>query len=1206
MPISPPQLLLELRQKTPQEARRLLTDFIRALLVDFLELDALEEVAPDQSFAELGTDSMQATEFKLLLEKPLACKLKTTLLFDYPRLDLLVDFLMGEVLETQTEIQVEDHQETFTQNDPIVVVAFSGVFPETKDANTLWQKVLGEEVMQFDQEKKTNGYAFGRIQAMGFSKNIASLGLKEATYLGLERQEKLVYQTIGEALINGKMNLKELSRRKTGVYLGANQLSDVSQEGYQVPLPNKVSFQLNLQGPSEIINTFCTSVYVALHRAIQSIQLGECEQALVGGINLISEENFKETARKGLYDDLLDKDNCTRSFNEGANGFARSEGAGMLLIKPLSLAIQDQNIIQAIIQGSAVYHGGRGYSLEAPNAQGMRETIGRSLSTAGISTDTIDYVEAHGIGNPLADALELSAIQETYAALSQQKDKKWFVSSVKPTVGHPEIAAGMASLIKAIQAIKHQCIPGIAGFDQLNAEALDNTRLRLQHQNQSWESGKYPRRVGLNSYAIGGVNAHVVLEEYTPGTTDNQATETRPSSTQTTSPQKNTFTWSQEVENRWADLLKEVFALELTSIDLNQSPIHYGFDSIKVMQLVRRANDQFDQQVKIGQVLRVNTFQEFFELFNTHQATQEKELPLPDGQTYPISEVQKGLWFIQEMATDSTHFNVPIVFKSTGSLNVPHLSQAFTTLLNKHPVLRLSFVKNVSNEEITQTIHPIQDCQSIKEITLSSGQDIQTLGRQLLRQPFNLSKPPLIRLFLINDHASSQQYVLFIIHHIVIDGMSGVLLMQEFWKNYESLCEGIMPKFDTYDMSFFDFVQWERNYLNSAEGKNDAIWWKENLQELAPSIRLPYDQVNMDDKTAEVGCKKMSIQGEKLNQIKELARTQGMTVSVLLLAIFKVFIHKISQERNIAVTTPVEGRPQQAFENSMGCYIKVMVTKTPILPEQRIGDFLQVVKEQFINGLDHVHYPFSRVVSELGLNLSTALKDPKQTPLPVSYTYQNIFEGWLDHKPSRQNIEPLYDIFQETGDNYTLEVYDWRDTLQVNFKYRKALFYPNTIQQHLLYFDALLTEIVANPLQIIAACQEPMFTQLPHPDNTIKPNKSRPAKSPENLSTESRAQLSSEVNPVESALVAIWAEILELDKTQISVYESFIDLGGHSLLAIQIMLRINKTWKQNLSLNTLFEAENIHNLAQLIDTNSGEWVEDTLHQFEEDGKELTI
>ncbi|EAY26669.1 non-ribosomal peptide synthetase [Microscilla marina] len=1154
-------ILAEIRQATEADIRPLLTEFIRESLVDFLELDDIEEVIPSQSFADLGTDSMQATEFKLFLEKQLDCKLKTTVLLDYPTTDLLVEFLATEVLEVEQETVATASDENPDQADLLAIVALTGTYPGADNIEALWDNVVSGKRMVFEEVPGANGYGYGRINSPKSEDVLEFLKFSKREYAQLNRQEKIAYQTITNGLKGAGMGLKDLTGRTTGVYMGVSDYRDEDQEHLpsDVPLPNKVAFHLNLLGPSHVTNAFCSSVYVALHQALVAIERGECEQALVGGFNTIAEKEFKRLANHEFCKFFLSKDNCVRSFGDHATGFARSEGAGILLIKPLKQALKDKNEVHAVIRGSAVYHGGRGFNFNAPNARGIKKAVWESLKKAGLSADDIDYIEAHGIGNSMADVAEIGAIEDAYVAASEKNDKTWQTSSIKPTTGHPEYAAGFASLIKAVQAIRHQTIPGIPGLEAVNPEITEDSRLVLQREHKPWKRQASPRRVALCSYAIGGVNAQIILEEYRPDalpksgkkSTNNLAINNVLASQSSTPTQEtsapmidlvkevldldmnkldlhqpimnygfdsikvmqlvrraneklgtkikmgqvmrvNTFQeflelyqpklqldQAQPVEQTpivFTDLVKEILGLDVREIDPNDSILSYGFDSIKVMQLVRRANEKLGTRVKMGQVMRVNTFQEFLSLFEQNRGVQNTvaQVALPDqlpdlsleGKTYPISEMQKGMWFIQKMEADSTRLNVPIYFHCQEKVDTATLWAAFEALLENNPILRTSFRLNNAGD-ITHTIHPTRDCLNLELMTLEEGQDLLTLGKSLLRHPFELDKPPLVRLFLMTNPHTGEHHVLFIVHHIVIDGMSGVWLMQEYWKAYYQIKKGDKVDTSNPDTAYFDFVKWEQKYVESQEGLQDRQWWVNQLQNMPKGINLPYDEVKPHEDAIGSGCEKFYIRGTQLEQLKQLAADRRVNFSTMLLAIFKVFIHKISQQDNLAVITPVQGRPSENYEDSMGCYINIIVTNTQVAPHQPFQNYLEQVRDKFIDGLDYLFYPFAKVVEGLGLNLSRRVEEARLNPLSISYTYQNIFDGWLALEDEIQKIEPNYDIFQEAGDNYGLEVYDWRDHLQLNFKYKKSLFYAATIQHHLQYFGQLLNEIISQPAQLI-------------------------------------------------------------------------------------------------------------------------------------------
>ena len=519
-------ILITLEQSPLIERVSILSDFIRQQLFDFLELDSIDEVAGDVDFASLGADSMQAVDFKTELESHLKCSLRTTLLFDHPRLNLLVDHLLNDILSFEAANQeTSDHltkpddktspDDVDKKTSEIAIIAMAGIFPSVEDTDSLWKKTQLGSLLHLNNQ----ALDFGRVDAIDLTTHLDILGISPETYSLMRLQQKLMFKVIAVAMVDYKLCRNELSDKRTGVFIGAkvgideDDRSPLSKVAYRIPIPNEISFHLDLKGPSEVFNTFCTSVYVALHRAIQSILSGECEQAIVGGVNVISKKEFLEATKAGLYDELLSKDNKTQSFSDDASGYTRCEGAGVIIIKPIEQSNNDKNKILAVVKGTAVYHGGRGYSVEAPNAQGMKEAIKQSVVKSGVNTETIDYIEAHGIGNVFADAVELGAIDSAYRQLSSNPDKQWHISTVKPTIGHPEIAAGMASLIKVIKAFEHETIPGLASLGKVNSEIGLDHSLVIQKNNQVWKQSLHPRRAALNSFAIGGVNAHVIPEQ---------------------------------------------------------------------------------------------------------------------------------------------------------------------------------------------------------------------------------------------------------------------------------------------------------------------------------------------------------------------------------------------------------------------------------------------------------------------------------------------------------------------------------------------------------------------------------------------------------------------------------------------------------------------------------------------------------------------
>ncbi|MGY0034807.1 condensation domain-containing protein [Pedobacter sp. NJ-S-72] len=278
--------------------------------------------------------------------------------------------------------------------------------------------------------------------------------------------------------------------------------------------------------------------------------------------------------------------------------------------------------------------------------------------------------------------------------------------------------------------------------------------------------------------------------------------------------------------------------MDLEVIDWSRSPVYYGFDSIKTVQLIRRINQSLGITIKLGQALSLDSFQDFFELVEkTYKLRDSSKETFLIGNSsfdetlrgYPISQVQKGLWYIQESNPASSGFNVPIAFKIKEFLNRDLLYQAFKSVLQKYPILTANLVQYHDTDELTHQFLPLEQIAAAPvEIILKPGQSITDAMFSLLREPFDLKSEPLIKWYWLSEEDSGISYLYFIIHHIIIDGFSGIRFMQVFWENYHLLSKGNpYPVSGEPDLAFFDYVRWEQTYLNSNQAIDDLVWWKE-------------------------------------------------------------------------------------------------------------------------------------------------------------------------------------------------------------------------------------------------------------------------------------------------------------------------------------------------------------------------------------------
>ncbi|MDE5068981.1 MAG: type I polyketide synthase [Trichodesmium sp. St4_bin8_1] len=387
-----------------------------------------------------------------------------------------------------------------------------------------------------NQQNKTISKWAGLVEGIDeFDAEFFSISPREARKV--DPQQRVILELSWSCIEDAGYSPSQLSGKDVGVFMGACNYDSIllmnrNQENIEghsgtgtwtCMIPNRISSFFNWHGPSIPIDTACSSSLVAIHYALKSLKESECEMALVGGINvLFTSTTYIQMSQLGM---LSPTGQC-RTFSSDANGYVRGEGAGVVLLKPLTKAIVDGDHIYGVIQGSAINHGGKARTITSPNVYAQAKVIRSAYINANISPDTVSYIESHGTGTPLGDPIEINALKRAYKQLAQQygveKTEKPYcgIGAVKSNIGHLEGAAGIAGLIKVLLAMKYKKLPKILNFKELNPRIkIKDTPFYIIEENQEWkrlknESGEeIPRRAGLSSFGIGGVNAHIVLEE---------------------------------------------------------------------------------------------------------------------------------------------------------------------------------------------------------------------------------------------------------------------------------------------------------------------------------------------------------------------------------------------------------------------------------------------------------------------------------------------------------------------------------------------------------------------------------------------------------------------------------------------------------------------------------------------------------------------
>ena len=371
----------------------------------------------------------------------------------------------------------------------------------------------------------------GFLKEIGcFDASLFRLSPKEVELM--DPQQRILLELSWEVLEDAGYSVDALSNSNTGVFIGASG-SDyrLVLEKYQTEveahfatgnsmsvMANRISYFFDFHGPSLQIDTACSSSLVAVHKAVQSLQLGECSQALVGGVNVICHPATSIAYYKA---GMLSPDGCCKAFDKRANGYVRAEGAVMLLLKPLRNAILDNDHINAVIRGTACNHGGQAGGLTVPNPEHQARLIRDACKTANIRPATIGYIEAHGTGTSLGDPIEIRGLKEAFSPDSRNSTSKGAsacgIGSIKTNLGHLEAAAGITGLLKVVLCLKKRELPASLNFEELNPHIdLSGSPFFVVKHHQKWPTPKDRnlRRAGVSSFGSGGANAHVVIEEY--------------------------------------------------------------------------------------------------------------------------------------------------------------------------------------------------------------------------------------------------------------------------------------------------------------------------------------------------------------------------------------------------------------------------------------------------------------------------------------------------------------------------------------------------------------------------------------------------------------------------------------------------------------------------------------------------------------------
>ncbi|KWF10189.1 beta-ketoacyl synthase [Burkholderia ubonensis] len=477
------------------------------------------DLDPNAPFSAYGLDSKDAIMLTGELQDWLGQPVSPTVVYDFPSISLLARHLSGAA-----NARSETAPACAEARADIAIVGIGCRFPGADHPDAFWQLLLeGRDAVGASNPRAANLPATGLLEQVDqFDADFFGISAREAE--AMDPQQRLLLEVAWETFEHAGIAPRRLAGGRTAVIVGISNTDYVrlaQEEAADVGpyvatgnalsvAANRISYTLDLRGPSWAVDTACSSSLVAAHQACRALQRGECDAALAGGVNLILAPQLSASFTQS---GMLSSDGRCKAFDAAANGYVRGEGVGMVLLKRLDDAVRDGDTVFAVIRGSAVNQDGRSNGLTAPNGPAQQAVIDSALRDAGVQAQDVGFVEAHGTGTPLGDPIELNSLTAVLGESRRPEDLCW-IGSVKTNIGHLESAAGIASLIKTALALHHRVIPPNLHFRSLNPHiALDGTPFRIPQQVTPWHAEHGPRVAGVSSFGFGGTNAHMILSE---------------------------------------------------------------------------------------------------------------------------------------------------------------------------------------------------------------------------------------------------------------------------------------------------------------------------------------------------------------------------------------------------------------------------------------------------------------------------------------------------------------------------------------------------------------------------------------------------------------------------------------------------------------------------------------------------------------------
>ncbi|WP_338444455.1 amino acid adenylation domain-containing protein [Bacillus spizizenii] len=510
-----------------------------ALLSIFSEVMDGKKIHLNDHYFDMGATSIQLSQIAERIEQRFGCELTVADLFTYPSIADLAAFLV----ESHSEIkQTDTAKPSRSSSKDIAIIGMSLNVPGASGKSDFWHLLENGEhgireypaprvkdamdylrsiQSEFNEKQFVKGGYLDEIDRFDYS----FFGLAPKTAKFMDPNQRLFLQSAWHAIEDAGYAGDTISGSHVGVYVGYSKVgydyerllsANYPEELHHYIVGNlpsvlasRIAYFLNLKGPAVTVDTACSSSLVAVHMACKALLTGDCEMALAGGIR-----TSLLPMRIGL--DMESSDGLTKTFSEDSDGTGSGEGVAAVLLKPLQAAIRDGDHIYGVIKGSAMNQDGTTVGITAPSPAAQTEVIEMAWKDAGITPETLSFIEAHGTGTKLGDPVEFNGLCKAFEKVTEKK-QFCAIGSVKANIGHLFEAAGIVGLIKSVLMLKHKKIPPLAHFNKPNPLIpFHSSPFYVNQEVMDFTPEDRPLRGGISSFGFSGTNAHVVLEEYTP------------------------------------------------------------------------------------------------------------------------------------------------------------------------------------------------------------------------------------------------------------------------------------------------------------------------------------------------------------------------------------------------------------------------------------------------------------------------------------------------------------------------------------------------------------------------------------------------------------------------------------------------------------------------------------------------------------------